>query len=312
MCKFNTYEEPKFLHILETIYKIERVHPFNGTQHNTIGPFFRSTVRGGDIFNMPFNFYHSIDIAAEEKQSYFEELRAYSRDNKVNIRLKGLTEYQDLEKKYYANNPIINLGAGKDFSKNLIQNIKRNTNKSDRHDIQIAETNKIDDLVEFYNNVLSVTYIDKHKMVFQPLSLYTSLLESNLAKFFIAKRSNTILGGIICIHDNDTLHYNWGASLNFENIAIGTLLINHAVEFAKKHRYKFFDLGSTSLSDNDLYSFKMKWGADNYPVYEHYTLTRPGDIDLNSSYQLAREIYSRFPKPFLRWLMPKIVPLLVQ
>jgi len=134
----------------------------------------------------------------------------------------------------------------------------------------------------------------------------------NIVDIFIAKKNNKILGGLICIKDGDTLHYNWGATLNFENIALGTVLINFAILYAKENEYNFFDLGSTPISDHALFDYKMRWGAINYPVYEYYTLFKPNQIDLNSSYIVSRQIYSKFPKSFLRWLMPKIIPYLVQ
>jgi lipid II:glycine glycyltransferase (peptidoglycan interpeptide bridge formation enzyme) len=150
-------------------------------------------------------------------------------------------------------------------------------------------------------------------MVFQPLVLFVKLFEESLLDVFIAKQGDKITGGLCCIKDcNNIYHYNWGASLNINNIAIGTLLINHAMAYAYSCGYKYFDLGSTSLSDDNLLNFKLKWGAQNYPVYQYYTLNRPHSVDLNNSYLFYRNIYSKFPKALLRALMPKIIPFLVQ
>ena len=129
---------------------------------------------------------------------------------------------------------------------------------------------------------------------------------------FIAKHNEKIVGGICCIKDEDIYHYNWGASFNIYNISVGTLLVDYAIDYAYNQGYKIFDFGSTPISHKNLLSFKLKWGAQNYEVYQYYTLKKLKNIDLNTSYLLIRKIYSKFPVSFLRWLMPKIVPYLVQ
>ena len=129
---------------------------------------------------------------------------------------------------------------------------------------------------------------------------------------FIAKYNNKVVGGLCCIKDEKIYHYNWGATLNINNIALGTLLIDFAIDYAYSKGYEMFDFGSTSLSDKNLLNFKLKWGSNNYNVYQYYTFKKPSQVDLNNSYLFFRNIYSKFPKPFLRWLMPKIIPYLVQ
>lgn len=312
MFDFKIYRNEIFLKILEDVYQIEKVNIFKSNEYNDITTFYRSKKKKGNIFNMPFNFYYSPLISKENENIFFSEIKNFSIKKNTNIIIKSLYEYDIKNKSLYANNPIIHLQDDKLYSKNLKQSLNRNINKCGKFNINISKSESNKDLKVFYETVLSVMYIKKHKMVFQPFNLYKELLENDLIDFFIAKKNEEILGGLICIKDEKILHYNWGASLNYENIAIGTVLINYAIEYAKFSNYEYFDLGSTSLSDKDLYSFKMKWGAINYPVYEYYTLNKPSEIDLNNSYKFARNIYSKFPKPFLRWLMPKIIPWLVQ
>jgi hypothetical protein len=307
MADFNFYENQIFLNIIKEIYKIEEVKVMDNNDLNKRALFYKSKIKIGNIFNMPFNFYNFVNLNKID----FDYLKEYSIKNNINIVIKTL-ELCNLKNRIpYANNPIISL-SDVQYSKNLYQNIRRNINKCNRFGISIEMLNNIADLRYFYKNVFSTMYIDKHKMVFQPLELFEQLYIKNIVDIFIAKKNNKILGGLICIKDGDTLHYNWGATLNFENIALGTVLINFAILYAKENEYNFFDLGSTPISDHALFDYKMRWGAINYPVYEYYTLFKPNQIDLNSSYKVSRQIYSKFPKSFLRWLMPKIIPYLVQ
>ncbi len=315
MFDFKIYQNKEFLKILEEVYQLERVKIFDDEKLNSLTTFYQSQKKKGNIFNMPFNFYYSPSIATTIKDDYFKYLKKYSKQKKINITIKSFNHYGKISKKQlYAHNPIIELNDNykTKFSKNLKKNLKRNYNKANRNNITIIQSCSQNDLIEYYNNVLSVSYIDKHKMLFQPLQLFIKLLENNFLEMFIAKKDNNIVGGMLCIKDNNILHYNWGASLIVENIAIGTLLIEYAIEYAYQNNYNHFDMGSTSLSDKKLFDYKMRWGSINYDVYEYYTLEKPNKIDLNNSYQLARTIYSKFPKLFLRWLMPKIIPWLVQ
>lgn len=312
MLEFAAYQDPRLLEILEEVYKIDRVEIFDAEVLKNSTSFYRSRVKTSDVFNTPFGFYYTPKIETGFQTAFVKGLLDYSESHKVNIRVKSFVPLEGLKYEVCANNPIIDLSQEANYSKNHKQNIKRNSNKCSRNDIKIVKSGEVSDLRKFYNHVLSVMYIDKHKMVFQPWSLYQKLFEAGFFEFFVAKKGEDVLGGLLCIKDGDLLHYNWGASLNYENIALGTVLIYHAIEFARERGYKYFDLGATALSDNHLHDFKMKWGGVNYPVYEHYTLIKPDHIDLNKSYQFARNVYACFPKPFLRWLMPRIIPWLVQ
>lgn len=312
MLEFSAYQDPRLLKVLEEVYKIKRVELFDTDVLNTATSFYRSCIKKGDIFNTPFGFYYTPTIQQGQEVAFADGLHAFSKTHNTNIRIKSFIALDGVAHQVCANNPIIDLRAAPDYSKNHKQNIKRNTNKCARNGIEILRSDSLEDLRNFYNNVLSVMYVDKHKMIFQPWSLYQKLFEAGFFEFFIAKKDDEILGGLLCIKDNKLLHYNWGASLNYQNIALGTVLINHAVEYARENGYAYFDLGATALSDHDLHDFKMKWGGTNHLVYEHYTLTKPDHIDLNNSYQFARNIYALFPKPFLRWLMPRVIPWLVQ
>lgn len=312
MFDFNIYQDTRFLNIIEDVYSLKRVNVLQDYSDKNITNFFTSKIKKSDIFNMPFNFYYSPSISEENKETLADTLKSYSNQTGMNILIKSLYNDNFLPHEIYANNPIIHLDNQLEYSKNHKQNIKRNTNKCNKLGIEIVKTDTYNDLHDFYNNVLSYVYTKKHKMIFQPFALYKRLLEEDLIDIFVAKKGADILGGIICLRDNETLHYNWGASLNYENIALGTILINHAIEYAREKNYRYFDMGSTALSDENLYDYKMKWSAINYPVYLYYTSQKPDLIDLNNSYKIAREVYSKMPPFFLRWLMPKIVPLLVQ
>jgi len=317
MFDFKTYNNPKFKKILSGVYDIQEINIFDDQSLNSLCPFFISKkwLKRKSIFNLPFNFYYSPKLSDRE-HDFFPEIKEYSKKNDINIVLKSLDIYSSRNKIKTSNNPILTLYNdyelvyGK-YSKNLKSNVKRNRNKAKRSNVNLLISRDKKDVIKFYRNVLSKEYIDKHKMVFQPLSLFTKLIDANLAILIVAKKEKQYLGGIILIKDQPFLHYNWGASLFFNNIAIGTLLIDKAIQYAAESGFNYFDFGSTPLTDENLYNFKMRWGCANYPVYYYYSFKEPQIIDLNSSYLWARNIYSKFPKKFIRYMMPKVIPWLV-
>jgi len=315
---FKVYQQSVFLRIIEKVYKLERVDVFesNFRSLGRLTTFYRPKygLSKRIIFNMPFNFYYSPLLPEDTERNFFFLLEEFSRKNRVNIIIKSLRTYHYGKKVVAAYNPIVFLDNNyrSRYSKNLVKNIKRNRNKAKRHGIEICKAKYEQELEDFYVHVLSFVYIKKHKMVFQPLELFLSLFKENLMDVFIARLDGKVVGGICCIRDFPIYHYNWGASLNISNIAIGTLLIDHAMDYAYLNGYKFFDMGSTPLSDKELLKFKLRWGAENFPVYYYFTMMKPILIDLNSSYKLARYIYSKLPQSLIRWVMPRIVPYLVQ
>lgn len=150
-------------------------------------------------------------------------------------------------------------------------------------------------------------------MVFQPFSLYERLLRlEGAAKLLVAKSNEGVIGGLFMLSDGPVLHYNWGARSQLSNVSVGTLLIDHAVRHAAQAGYRYFDFGSTALSDRNLLDFKLKWGCENIPVYRYHTLTRPADVDLGSSYASARRWFSRVPVKAAAALMPIIIPWLIR
>jgi lipid II:glycine glycyltransferase (peptidoglycan interpeptide bridge formation enzyme) len=116
---------------------------------------------------------------------------------------------------------------------------------------------------------------------------------------------------MFCLSDGEVFHYNWGVRKQFKNLNIGTLLIDYAVTYANSYGYKYFDFGSTPLSDDHLYQFKMKWGCENYRVYKYFTKNEILQVDMNNSFLMARNLYSKIPPKLAQQMMPFIVPLLV-
>jgi hypothetical protein len=314
------YRQPAFLALLERLYDLERIPDLFWTgSENSFPPFFRSRkpFRRRDGFMLPFQFYASADLpTAEATQAFFQAMQDWSGRTGGNLTFSSLDDYGISQSQLVARNPILFLASDSraleaGFSHNLRSSLKRNANKAQRMGIEIDESRQESDLRAFYYGVLAPQYLRKHRMVFHPYGLYRGLLEAGMAHLVIARRGGRLIGGLVLVADGDGVHYAWGASETQDQVAVGTLMLRHALEFSIARGLRWFDFGSTPLTDTALHDFKLRWGATSFPVLRYYTLRPPSVIDLNASFTLPRKLYSFLPPSLACALMPRIVPWLV-
>lgn len=315
---FALFDTEPFLQVVEATYDLSRVDVLAPGSAGYL-PFFRSNkpFRKGHVFALPFGFYRTgQDIRQRWLANQWQQVCQYSRARRCNVTLTTVGDAAIDGAVHCANNPVLALAGGvppsEAYSRNLKLNLKKERNKCQRHGIGIEFSHSGADLDAFYR-VLATQYVREHRMVFQPFALYARLLRLGVGRLLVAKTpEHGVVGGMFMLSDGPVLHYNWGARLQVANVSIGTLLIDAAVAHAAQSGYRYFDFGSTALSDSELLDFKLKWGCENVPVFRHHTLSRPSDVDLASSYAGARWWYSRLPVRAAMALMPAVVPWLVR
>lgn len=311
--KFDLYFSSAFIEVLTSVYKL-RLLPVA----KQLGfPVFKSRLTPRQsAFVLPFGFYQTSEcFSSLGVESMWATIRDFSCESKINISLNSIGEIYIDSGSHIANNPILDLSLINEnltcFSKNHRQNIRKERNKALRNEIVINSSIDVEELRGFYD-VLAKQYVEDHRMVFQPFSLYSQLLLRGFARLIVAKKNGSVVGGMFCLQDGDVLHYNWGARTACANVNIGTLLIDYAVRSAAADGYKYFDFGSTPLTDDDLFNYKMKWGCENHKVYKYCSLRTIKEIDLNESYGPLRSLYSKTPVSIAKAAMPLVVPLLVR
>lgn len=314
---FDVFYSPAFIGIIKQVYKLKGVHlPL---ERGHLGEFpvlvSRLPFKSKLGFNLPFGFYQtSAGIQHFVTRNDWIDICEYSKQIDLNISLASVGELPFGNGIHFANNPVLDLKEGGEpfdrYSKNHRQNIRNERNKSSGYGVAVSFTESKDDLLQFYD-VMANQYVKDHMMVFQPFGLFSSLSLSGIGKLLVAKHGDEVLGGMFCISDGEVFHYNWGVRKQFKNLNIGTLLIDYGVTYAHSSGYKYFDFGSTPLSDDHLYQFKMKWGCVNHCVYKYFTKKEVPQTDLNNSFLKARNLYSKIPPKLAQRMMPFVVPWLV-
>lgn len=309
--KFSIFNSDEFLRIITETYKLKKIF-ISGVGLNF---YKKSTLKTNSVFFLPFCFYQTSDYFIEKDISnIWGKFREYSSKNKINIAINSIGLLPLPGGKQVANNPILDLKkVDQSLSycfKNHRQNILKERNKAIRFGVKFQKAQDDCDLEDFYD-VLAGQYVKSHRMVFQPIDLYRKLINSGLADLYLAKINNAVIGGVFCIKDGDVYHYSWGARVMYKNMSIGTYLIDQVIDVAASQGFKYFDFGSTPLSDSELFNYKMKWGCINHQVFQYTTLKEKNTIDLNDIAPFARLIFSKIPIPLAKKLMPFIVPFLV-
>lgn len=311
---FSVFYSSTFLEIIKKVYKLTELHPFLSNDHVPRLPVLISRLpfKSRLGFSLPFGFYQTCNCIQQLVDlEYWTDLCQYSSQKSLNISLTSIGKIPFLNGIHIANNPILDFeNTGEpysQYSKNHRQNIRKERNKASAYDVAVSFTDSRDDLLQFYD-VMAYQYLNDHMMVFQPYELFSRLFFSGLGRLLLAKHGDTVIGGIFCIVDGDVYHYNWGVRKQFRNLNIGTLLIDSAVMHAYRGGFRYFDFGSTPLSDDHLYMFKMKWGCENHCVYKYFTKEELTQVDLNSSFIAVRNVYSKIPPKIAQWMMPYVVP----
>ena len=314
---FDLFFSPAFIEIVKQVYALKGIQlPL---ERCPTGEFpllvSRLPLKSKLGFNLPFGFYQtSAGIQKFVDENNWTDICKYSKLADLNISLASVGELPFGNGTHFANNPILGLNEVVDpfdrYTRNHRQNIRTERNKSSRLDVRISFSESKSDLLQFYD-VMAKQYVKDHMMVFQPFDLFSSFSLSGLGKLLVAKHGDEVLGGMFCLFDGEVFHYSWGVRKKFQNLNIGTLLIDYAVNYAHSNGFKYFDFGSTPLSDDDLYQFKMKWGCMNYCVYKYFTNNKVPQVDLNNSFSIARRLYSKISPKLAQRLMPFIVPWLV-
>jgi hypothetical protein len=328
-------EQADFFHsmewqnIVQNVYGSQPVYKLleNGNDYAAITLFkVKSLLSGIKLSSMPFNFYPGPLYNSESKLvDLLNQIKQEALDSGINI--VEIKTIDPLSASVIAQTGLIETRPFfdsvlplpgdystllKSLSKNMRQNLRTIQNNAIRENVSLHIIENEFELSEFYNFLLK-TYRDQHHMVCQPYNLYLELFRKSGSGYTFqirtARINRKIVGAIVVILGKRKAYYSWAANHNdYRHLGLNYLLLDSLIREITSQGYESLDFGTTPISDSSLLFFKDRWKCETRFVYYYYFFKAQAQIDMNSSYRLARYLYSKIPIWVLRKSLPLIIP----
>jgi len=167
----------------------------------------------------------------------------------------------------------IDLNINLNYNRNVRWSIKKAINK----EVYIKEDIQNRDIEQFYKIYKNNVSFLNAKLI--PISFFkrvNAYLNTN-TKFLFAEYNGQLISGILLIFFNKIVDYFISSNdVNYKSFQANSLLIDYAINWAKKNGFKYWNWQSSPSRESGVYRFKAQWGSLDG---EHYYLTKVlGDL----------------------------------
>lgn len=140
---------------------------------------------------------------------------------------------------------------------------------------EVSEARNEQEVVEFYN-ILEQLYKEKVKKPLPKRDLFIEFYRQGIGKYFIVRREEEILGGIMCPIFADKVIYEWyicGKDGLEKGLHPSVLATWAPIEYGIQQRYEYFDFMGAGKPEEDygVRQFKARFGGDEV-CYGRYNL----------------------------------------
>lgn len=200
-----------------------------------------------------------ITVKYLSKKSIYIEFRNY------NSYEKFITSFEKSGFKYH---PHLNFK----IQTNSLDLALKNLSSTKRRDIKVSQKNGAiwfesqlyDDLKEYYS-ILSNLYNTRIKTPLFRYEFFEKLISKPYSKFFVVKYNSQVVGGSICVIQNQVI-YEWfvcGLDGKYKNIYPSTLATWAAIEYASNNGFRTFDMMGAGKPEEGygVREFKAKFGG---------------------------------------------------
>lgn len=190
----------------------------------------------------------------------------------IYIEIRNYKDYSDYKDNFYTEDfvytPHLNIHLPTedlDSAFNRLQATKkRQVRQTQKFGTTCFLSKDINDLADFYQ-ILSELYRDKIKKPLFPYEFFATLIEHDFTKFFVVKKENRVIGGILCVADHKVL-YEWficGLEFKEKNIYPSVLATWTAIAYAAENKFQYFDFMGAGKPNEDygVRTFKEQFGG---------------------------------------------------
>lgn len=195
------------------------------------------------------------------------------KNNAIYIEIRNLNDYGTYKEYFetsgwnYLNYLNFHLYCGSEEVawNNFNNNRKRQIKKSLKLGVQIEEASSIFEVTEFYR-ILKDLYYTKIKKPLPSFEYFHRLFDTRIAKFFLVKFQEKIIGGIVCpVLEGISIYefYICGLDQEFKDASPSVMATFAAIEYGYKNKLERFDfMGAGKMNeDYGVRDFKEKFGG---------------------------------------------------
>ena len=225
----------------------------------------RAIVYGGPLLSIK-NLQAADDL--------FENIKTYYKKKAIYVEIRNYFDYSAFNETFLNSGwsyiPYLNFQIKCDNREKVIEKFNRRR----RREIKIAqeagtticEAKTIEELRDLYN-IIADLYKNKIKKPIFPLVFFEHFFTTNLCKVILVKAEDTVIGGVICIKDENKGVYGWyGAGLDKEYKKNSPVVmgIYGAIMYAFDNNYLFYDFMGAGKPEEKygVRKFKEEFGGD--------------------------------------------------
>ena len=236
-------------------------------------------------FNIPYGGF----IGKSPPNSVFESLiRNFARkENVTRIRIVDSPMMKPTEKGSFhileTRTHILNLKDKKPdcLLDEFKSTIRRDVRKAIRNDVTVETANNLEDRNAFYQLYLDSMdrnhAVPKYGRIFIE-AVFQNIINADKGHILLAKKNkiDTPIAGILIVNSDNISHYLMaGSRTDTLKYCPNDLLIFEAIKRSILRGNEYFDFLPSGIDDHALERFKMKWGAEPYPVDTMEIILRP-------------------------------------
>ena len=192
----------------------------------------------------------------------------------IYIEIRNYNDYsfvqQAIESTGFAYKPHLNIQVvTKDVDsafKKLSESKRRQLKQNEKASVVCEESKNLEDLKAFYK-LLNQLYTKKIKKPLFPFIFFEELLKQPFAHFFVVKKSDQVIGGIVCAEHQSKVFYEWficGDDRKEQNIYPSLAATWQTIKYAAENGFDYFDfMGAGSpKKEYGVRDFKSRFGGD--------------------------------------------------
>ena len=161
---------------------------------------------------------------------------------------------------------IVEVNGNESWEKRMESSRPRFVKSSLNNGVEVINNPTEDEVIEYYA-VLKDLYTTKIKTPLFSLDFFMKLYHTSFCRFILVRYQNKIVGGMVCVFDNDTA-YEWfvcGMDGIYKHIYPSTVATYSAIKFSYEKGLKRFDMmgaGSPGDGGYGVREFKLKFGGN--------------------------------------------------